>query len=79
MSFTSRIARLKRELRRSRRIETPMMFVNDPEEYLEMYRLPESVLNSGRTIEIGQPTPGGEPEDGPQWVARLPREAEAKD
>ena len=23
-------------------------------------------LNSGRTIEIGRPTPGGEPEDGPQ-------------
>ena len=79
MSFTSRASRLKHELRRSGRIETPMVFVNDPEEGLEMYKLPESVLNSGRTIEIGRPTPDGEPEDGPQWVERLTREAENRD
>ena len=76
MSFNSRASRLKHELRRSGRIETPMVFINDPEEGLEMYKLPESVLNSGRTIEIGRLTPGGEPEDGSQWVARLTREAE---
>ena len=76
MSFTSRAYRLKHDLRRSGRIETPMVFINDPEGGLEMYKLPESVLNSGRTIEIGRLTHGGEPEDGPQWVARLTREAE---
>ena len=56
MSFTSRASRLKHELRRSGRIETPMVFINDPEEGLEMYKLPELVLDSVRTIEIGRLT-----------------------
>jgi hypothetical protein len=73
MSFTSRASRLKHELRRSGRIETPMVFINDPEEGLEMYKLPESVLNSGRTIEIGGLTPGHRPlavteEDGGEGI-----------
>jgi hypothetical protein len=74
MSFASRASRLKHELRRSRRIETPMIFINDPEEGLDEFRLPDEVLARNVTIEIGRPDPGTEPEDGPQWVARLTRE-----
>ena len=74
MSFASRADRLMHELRRRGRIKTPMMFVDDPEEGLEEFRLPEEVLNSGRTIEIGRLDPGGEPEDATQWITRITRE-----
>jgi hypothetical protein len=54
MSFTSRASRLKQEIRRSGRIETPIVFINDPDEDLD----------AGRTIEIGRPRPGGELQTG---------------
>jgi hypothetical protein len=75
MSFASRVFHLKQALKRSGRIETPMIVINDPEEGLEEFRLPEDVLNSGRTIEVGRPDPGGEAESTAEWVERLTREA----
>ena len=75
MSFDSRAARLRQELRHRGRLATPMLFFDDPEENLDQYRLPDWVADKLPTIELGRPSGiGGEPEDGPQWVARLTRE-----
>ena len=64
MSFDGRAARLRRELRRSGRIETRMMVFDDPEVDLEMYRLPDWVLDrstpsrSGDRNQAANPKPG---------------------
>jgi len=78
MSFASRVFHLKQGLRRSGRIETPMVVINDPEEGLAVFRLPDDVLSSSRTIEVGRPTPGGEAESVAEWVERLTREARGR-
>jgi hypothetical protein len=78
MSFASRVFHLKQALRRSGRVETPMIFINDPEEGLAEFRLPEDVLDSNCTIEIGRPTLGGEAESTAEWVERLTGEARGR-
>lgn len=77
MSFNGRAARLKQELRRSGRIETRVIYLNDPEENLDEYRLPDWVADKLSTIGLGRPSGlGGEPESTAEWIARLTREAE---
>ena len=65
------------ELRRRGRLATPIVYVNEPEgDHLEEFRLPQWVLDSGITIEIGRPAGATEPETQAEWVERLGREAE---
>jgi hypothetical protein len=61
------------QLARARRIQTPTIYLDDPEDGLEELRLPDWVLDALPTIEIGRPD--REPETGAEWVARLTREA----
>ena len=76
MSFNGRVARIEQELRRRGRIKTPVVYFNDPEAYLDEYRLPDWVANKLRTIELGRPGGiGGEPESTADWIERLTREA----
>ena len=53
-----------------------MVFIDDPEEDLAAYRLPEWVADKLHTIELGRPSGiGGEPESTAAWIERLTREA----
>jgi hypothetical protein len=79
MSFNGRADRLRQELRRHGRFSTPTIIIDDPEENLEAYRLPDWVLDTLGTIELGRPGGiGGEPETQSEWVERLTREAAGK-
>jgi hypothetical protein len=78
MSFDNRAARLRQELRGRGRLATPMIIINDPEEGLDAYRLPDWVVDELPTIELGRAGGlGSEPESAAEWIARLSREAEA--
>jgi hypothetical protein len=78
VSFDSRAARLRQELRRSGRIKTPVVYLNSPEADLDEYRLPDWVADALPTISLGRPGGlGSEPESTADWIARLTREADA--
>jgi hypothetical protein len=65
------------ELRRQRRLSTPFVIFDDPEGDLDRFRLPDWVLSTLGTIELGRPGGiEGEPESQAEWVARLTRDAE---
>jgi hypothetical protein len=54
-----------------------MIIFDDPEGDLDRYRLPDWVLSTLGTIELGRPNGiGAEPESQEEWVARLTRDAE---
>ena len=55
MSFNGRVARIEQELRRRGRIETPVVYFNDPEADLDEYRLPDWVADALPTISLGRP------------------------
>jgi hypothetical protein len=84
MTPKSRLAALEKlieatqtELRRQRHLSTPFVVFDDPEGDLEAYRLPDWVLSTLGTIELGRPGGiGAELESQEEWVARLTRDAE---
>jgi hypothetical protein len=53
-----------------------MVFIDDPEENLAEYRLPDWVADKLPTIGLGRSSGlGGEPESTTAWIERLTREA----
>ena len=61
------------QLARTGRTQRPMVYLDDPEDGVEELRLPGWVREALPTIEIGRPD--RKSETGPEWVARLTREA----